>query len=519
MRRSLSLLVGLLVAAAISPVAEAVAAQSDVQSADPRAVEVERLFIEYDAEFAAQRFDNALGVVDRLSRLADNDDARGGLAALRAAALIALRREAEAREQIARAHALAPNSPDPDLYLLNAGLFMDRYDVAADAIDRLIARFPDWVRELDVDQVFELLRNEDDRAKSRNEDRRVALAMLGFGGRVAVGDYFAKKAVEILVDRGDLSAASELLRYIDEPRDIEDMLVLKRFSGLWPQIEAHAGARLQKVRDSAAADALAAFNEAPDDRQMLQDLTNAYRRTGRFEDAIALRSKLPQSSEEMSSADEQTGWAVNNIALALHEAGRSEEADRLFALLNEAPMPSGKDRWRVSMVINRLELLVADGNYDKANALLERTESIAWSDGSPYARQLVRRLRYCTMSGLGRRAEAQKLLPDLLEHAADAYHATIDGLLCTGDLDAAEKLVLEALRAEENQDFATDFVRSLQPKPLTSDDPSVWQGRWAELRQRPAIAAAFARLGRDMPERLVVPSRHAAGAAVPREQN
>src|SRR5205085_174392 len=81
----------------------------------------------------------------------------------------------------------------------------------------------------------------------------------------------------------------------------------------------------------------------------------------------------PDSSAAMSSADEQMGWAVNNVALAMHQAGRGADADALFALLNEAPAENAG--WRVSMIINRLELLVSDGKFDEAARLLDTTEA------------------------------------------------------------------------------------------------------------------------------------------------
>jgi hypothetical protein len=203
----------------------------------------------------------------------------------------------------------------------------------------------------------------------------------------------------------------------------------------------------------------------------------------------------------MSSADEQMGWAVNNVALAMHEAGKADDADRLFALLNDARMTNEEGSWRVSMKINRLELLVSDGKFDRALPLIEPTAKVP---GSPYAMQLVRRLRYCTMSGLGQKEEAAKLLPELLKYSSDAPSPTIDALLCAGQIDEAEKLALAALKKDE---FQSEFVRELQSGPLTSDDPSVWSTGWKALRQRPAVAAEFDRLGRDMPAELLPPAK------------
>ncbi len=72
--------------------------------------------------------------------------------------------------------------------------------------------------------------------------------------------------------------------------------------------------------------------------------------------------------------------------------------------------------------------------------------------------------------------------------------------MCAGEIDKAEKLALALL---EKDAFHEDFIRLLQAQPPTSDDPSDWQGGWTTLRQRPAIAAAFDRLGRDMPKHLL----------------
>jgi hypothetical protein len=167
------------------------------------------------------------------------------------------------------------------------------------------------------------------------------------------------------------------------------------------------------------------------------------------------------------------------------------------------------------MIINRLEMLVTGGKFEKAATLIDATELSAKNDGNAYAQQLVRRLRYCILSSLGKKEDAAAILPDVLKHADDALQPTVDGLLCGGETDKAEQLVLQALSTadkDKREKFEELFVRALQPVLLTDDDPSVWQGRWAALRKRPAIAREYQRLGRDMPAELL-PVRSAATAA------
>lgn len=450
----------------------------------------------YDREF-----DKALEAAAQLHPDPDNKPGTAIVDGMRAAALLGLKRDGEAKRLIAEAERIAPAEPFPTTTVFQGSLIADRFDFAADALDTLIARFPDVARDQDLQLVSYFLRNEPKGQEQRNDDRRVALARIGYGGSAA-GDWLASSAIDILVKRGDVAGAGDLLSYIDDPQMIENLLVQKRYSALWPKVEDRAGEHLSRVRASSVANAEQDYLNAPDDHEKLQTYINALRHAGRPDDAIALRSKLPATRDAMAKADEQLGWAVNNVALALHEAGRADEADQLFAMLNAAPMD--KAGWRVSMIINRLELLVADGKFDKAATLLDATELSAKNDGSDYARQLVRRLKYCTMSSLGRKDEAAKILPDVMAHAGDAAQPTVEGLLCAGEVDKAEQLTIKTLNdpratTAKKRQFEEDFVRGLQPVPLTSDDPSVWANKLAMLRQRPAIAAAYDRLGRDMP--------------------
>jgi len=459
------------------------------------------IITEYERAMTTGRFGDALTSLDKMQLDSSNSKGRALLDVMRAAALLGLKRDAEAQKLIAESDKLAPQLPEASSGLFVGALLTNHIEIAADALDRMIARFPDAVRELDWQSMRYFIVNEPKTDKQRNDDRQIALAQLGYGGDTERGHYIAKGAVDLLVGRGDFKAANDLLPYVKEPQAVENMLIQKRFAALWPTLEELAGPHLEKIRDAAVTAAEREYEATPSDEQALANYANTLRHSGRLNEAIALRSKLPASSAAMSSADEDMGWAVNNVAVALHQAGRKDEADQLFALLNDAPMP--KEYWRVSMKINRLEFLVLDGRFEKALQLMEPTAKV---EGSPYAEQLVRRLRYCSLSQLGRTAEADKYKADLLAHASDAPGPTIDGLLCAGDLDAAERVALTGLAnpdVEKRTDFEEDFVRQLQQHRLTGDDPSVWQGRWSELRKRPAITAAFDRLGRDMPESLL----------------
>lgn len=471
---------------------------------EPAASDPQQMVQSYYRDFFSGNYDVALSDIEQLKPDSSNPVAQALVAAMRASALLGLHREAEARPLIARVDELSPNDPTPRSALLQGAVATDHFDVAADSIDILIARFPDTARELEVELVQFFLNHEPKGQDKRNEDRRIALARIGYQRGSVVGQWRAVDAAKILARRGDSEAAGELLRQVNQPPALENMLIQRRYSALWPVIEEIGGKHLAKARSAALAEAEQAYRAAPDNNEKLQAYVDALRHSRRFEDAIALRSKLPSTAAAMSTADEMTGWAVNAVSYAYHDAGRTDEGDQLFAMLDEPPRTDAG--WRVSMIINRLEMLVVAGKVDKAATLIDATEQSAKYDGSPFARQLVRRLRYCILSSLGRKDEAAKGLPDMLAHADDALQPTVEGLLCAGDVDKAEELVLKGLNSpdkEKREQFEEQFVHALQPVRLTDDDPSVWENKWKELRARPAIAAAYAKLGRDMPADLL----------------
>jgi tetratricopeptide (TPR) repeat protein len=444
--------------------------------------------------FYGQEFEPALRAASAIEVDPANKAGRGIVLGMEAAALLGLKRKDEAQAAYQKADALAPDEPLITDLRMMAALMTSETIIAIESFDRMIARYPDAVRNVDQEIVWFLLRQDGD--EQTKQDRRIALARLGYGGEVG-GDYLAATAIKALTGRGDSQGALELLLHVDQPVELENLLIQKRYATLWPAIEAHAGPNLSKARRTSVEAAERAYNEQPDEWERLADLANAYRYSERFDEAIALRSKLPLSPDALARAEEQAGWAINNVALAMHSAGKPEDADQLFATLNDANLEKGG--WRVSMVINRLELLVGDERYDRAAALLDVTEKWAKENGNPYSQQLVRRLRYCTMAKLGRKDEAARVKTELLKHLDDARARTIDGLLCAGDFDDAEKAVLEGL---QDQDFVEEFVRSMQRMRLISDDPSMWSTGWQALRSRPAIAKEFERVGRELPQQF-----------------
>ena len=464
------------------------------------------LFEQYYSAIAQGQFKDALQIADQLPMDPSNTDGRAIVDSMRATALFGLNRDAEAQKLLTEISQLGARTPYADYNLFMGGIATNHHAVAADALDRMIAKYPDTVRDIDTDLMDVFMREADKTQVQRNENRIIALAHLGYCANSECGDGYATDAIKILVRRGDFTSATNLLPTLKDSDALQQMLVLRRFAPLWPAIEAMAGSHFSKIKEANLAAAEKTYRASPSDYKQLQRYVDALAQAGRLKEAIALRSKLPWTKEGFASADEPLSWAVNSIAYALDEAGQMDEADRLFEQLNDGASPDAD--WLVNTKINRLEVLLSDGRYDKVIPLLDSTAKVK---GSPFAYQLIRQIRYCAVVNVSGSNAAAKYLPDLLTHASDSFDATVDALVCAGDLKDAEKVALEGLAQTDPAErayFEAHFVRDLQIRSWDGYGVNAWHDRWQNFRKRPAIAVAFTRLGRDLPEEFAAESTH-----------
>ena len=452
-----------------------------------------------EADVMDQLIEGALGdkpqaTIDRIDgmigRTTDKVD-RAFLLALRGAGLLGTGKIDAAVRDFDDARRLAPDDGLADRIRFIAGLAHDRSDQAAIALDRLLTGPTANVMALDLPLMAKYLAN-DDVAKARVDDHRIALAKLNFGG--FDGIYIRLGALRTLLARGRAAEATALVPGIDEVDAVQRALIDRRLETMWPTLERGAGPNMATLIAKNVADAEAAFAEDPsnaDHRQRLMTVLALARRTTQV---LERGAEIGRTREALASLDEQQGWVVNRHALELYRAGRREDADRRYAELVAA---NPEKSWIVNMAINRVELLAQVGNHAAAEKLLPFTEQVGKSFGSPYARQLIRRMQLCTAIGLKQTSRVPALLAELPKFGKDASTATVEGLLCAGDAAGAERVVLDGLAIEDSRG---DYVLLLQRKPLDPDDPSLWIAAWPGLRARPAIEAAFLAAGRDLPD-------------------
>lgn len=426
-----------------------------------------------------------------LARLTGKEE-RGFFLALRGAAYIGIGKIDAAARDFDESRRLAPDDGVADNLRLIAGLVHKRFDQSSIALDQLLAGPPASVLAIERPIMGEYLSNTTVPA-NKLDDQRIALARLYYGG--ADGVLIRLQAVRVLLARGRDAEAIAMVPKVDEVDVVQSALIDRRLEPLWPSFERSAGAHMATLIAKNVTEAQAAFAERPSKADFRRRLMTALSAARRSPEALQRGAEIGQTPDALASLDEEDGWIVNDHAFALFRAGRRAEADQRFADLVQA---NSEKPWIVNMVINRLELLARVGNYAEADKLLANAEPTGKMFGSPFAQQLIRRIKLCTAVGLKQTSRVPGLNAELRAHAKDATTATVEGLLCAGDAAGAEKVVLEQLA---DAGSAPTFVTLLQRTPLTPDDPSLWSEAWPSLRNRPAVEAAFQKVGRDLPER------------------
>jgi hypothetical protein len=437
-----------------------------------------------------------VGRIDRLLNDPHYRDMSALLMALRGAALLSDGRIEDAEASFDKSHEIDPSLDVGDRMRFIVGLYKDAPAQSSIALDHMIARAPDAAREIERDLLFSYLRENKVTPKAHLDDQRIALAELGYGGNQ--GDDLARAAARLLLERGEKSRAEAVIEAIDSPEVIQQMLTSRTYEALWPDIERRANGSLNGIASEQLRQARVDFDADPKDMRKRAALISALASLHQFDEANRIGAEVGRTPAELAQLDEEGAWVIDAQAEALHLARKLTEADDRLASLNAA----AKDQpYIVNMVINRLEHLVRDGNFAAADPLIAQATAVARDQGSPYARQLVRRLAICTSVGLGRLQSIESLTNELIQHEADARTATVEGLLCAGKDEQAAKVALTMLADPDDRD---DALNGLERSPTELSDPSIWIGYWERLRSRPEVDRAFNSAGRDLPPQYII---------------
>lgn len=362
----------------------------------------------------------------------------------------------------------------------------------------------DYISELDEDVFWTLASalalNKNDEIRSRMFR---ALADSPHLGRLPADmrSDIAQETITLDAKSGNFGRVKMLKGELWGSYSVLNLLANRKLEPIWPELEEIVGPNLQKIASANIAQNKEAYNADPDDRQAFQIYAHALAFAGKFEDAIALVRTFDQSPEAMLNATEDDIWAVNIGALALDALGRSNEADAVFDAMAALPFEGERKFWLLDFIMNRASRLVGMGRWQKGLDATMLAHQFAEQAGSPWQKMVIRRARICALVNLGRKPEAASLLVEAYDRREDGYATAARAYLCAGDDDKAASIVLEALNNPDHQDYVA--------QDLQSDDFGIFfvDGTLPDLRDRlksrPEIDAAFNKIARDLPERLI----------------
>jgi hypothetical protein len=305
------------------------------------------------------------------------------------------------------------------------------------------------------------------------------------------------------VEAGDVEAARPLLSSITEPYWFFRLLPDRRYAAFWPDLERRAGPNMSAVFAANIDRAQAEYRADPGSAEKLSDLATALNEAGRYDEVLALTDDFAAPGK-LPVLGEFHFWALDARVNALDGLGREAEASALFDAMAAVPFDKSKNGWLVNFVANRSGRLARMGEWSKVLEASERAALVANQYGSPYVRQIIAVDRACALAELDRVDELEPLLVAIEQNRADDPAAAVQAMQCAGREDRAAEIVIEALR---DPDLRAGMLRNLQGQEYTT-----LAGRtgapdlFLPLKRRPAVAAVFNEVGRDLPPSLVTPA-------------
>lgn len=291
---------------------------------------------------------------------------------------------------------------------------------------------------------------------------------------------------------------SDLADLVTNASAFATLLAQKRYAALWPHMESRAGDNMANLLRLDLALNAQRLKDDPNNTERLAALIYSLLQGGNLETAIALTEPFRKADMDYDDIDEQIGWAINSMAIALRASGRPEVG--LKALDRLASLDPAKHSWVVNFAINHAASLAGETRHEEALKSYDRAQPIAEKQGSPYARAIIAGQRACSLDALGRSAEAADAFKVLEGMRAEAPSRAIGFAMCAGRDDLAIAWALEGLADDTHR---SSVISVLQPLYMEGTPPA-WNDPQPNLllARSPELAAAFDKVARVVPERF-----------------
>ncbi len=479
---------------------EAAAAVQDELEASRAAVaeiDVERLMSERD--YAAEM----LVHLDRLAaERSDDPELRAAIESLRIAALMTLGRRDEILGSAERLLAQRPRQPFAYGGPISAALFTSDHALLVRTVEIASRNVPgvDWaeLREpLEREFILPVLQelNESDRDELRVRLAR-SLFRIGWPGEgdIETSDFLRMILLEERLEQGDRAAAADLAAGIVSPANLLPLLVMREYDALFGGDDERV-ARLRTALDQydrQTADNLAGGSATV---PFVLERSRFLRGLGRESEALRVLEPLTRDVAATVAAHDHGMWIVNQAAYALLALGRDAEAVSLMERLVAVPL--SENGGLIGPYINQSIVLGEAGRHEEALAYARRIEQEHGQYANDYGQSVIASSIVCELAALGREAEAAPVLERLRALEASNLSTLMRALICLDQMDAAEQVAIRRLEGDDAVSLALWF-QDYEVPPERPPDPSPNDDRFFSLLGRPAVRAAFERVGRRM---------------------
>lgn len=395
---------------------------------------------------------------------------------------------------------LLPEHSAPLIAASEIYTFSGKPGMAADYLIRAGQKDPAAVRRVDNYEIDALI----GRLREARDLRRIGalsdmLLGIGWTGRdLSSSSSLARDAIKRRLADGDVVGARALVEKLVVPSDSRDLLYVREYEPLWPDIEKWAGPMLERQWEIYLTEARArwaASKDASATREYVSALVSARH------DATLIRDILPMFSERFDDDQFEMVFVVAPLAGALARQDRWGDVWNLFARA-EKYWPMGSDANALNIPLSKARFLLSEDR--PADALVQLDLALAdavkrRTEVNSGALAAMHSYRACALHELGRPSEAAGSIAAAISqgpvHAAETY-------VCLGDLATARQSLLSALKLVAERESAIRYLQVSEPRTGSGKYSRKIHARSEALKKDPALLAELSKYGRVLTNRL-----------------
>jgi tetratricopeptide (TPR) repeat protein len=436
-----------------------------------------------------------------LARLTEPTVARGMIQGMRAELLLKMSRDEEARGIVEEAVRLLPGYSGPLMLAAHVYAYSERPELAADYFIRASRITPKLVQALDSYEVGNILM----RLRAKGDQNRVLafsqrlIDINWRGTNVDTRSRMVRDLIKQRVEQGDIVRARALIPELVNPSDFYELLAIKQYKPIWPELVGWAGNRLEKQWAVYLTDQRERWDASRDlaaGRGYLRALATANHNKAIIAEFLPVLSGSVDKDESAELL-----WMAATMAQALAELGRWEDIETMYSRLEEV-WPLGSDTNALNLTANRARYLLFAGKKDQALQMIDASIAEAEKQREEVggdALSVMHQVRACTLHLLGRTGEAAKSIALGRLTSPEALSGVVNMFLCLDRPVDARQVLLTALRIPYARRDAILILQSSDDTPIQSEYGRRSFKDWAAFRTDPNLLAALKEHGRLLP--------------------